>query len=293
MSSDDLKTHLKTGATTVCRAWSITRRDGVVLGFTDHDRDLEFDGKLFRSNWGFAARAVEQTTGLSVDNTEVVGVLSDPAIREEDIALGRFDRAEVLIWQVNWVAPQMRRLIFRGSLGEIERTGRAFRAELRGLADQLQVPGGRAYQKPCSAVLGDASCKVDLSDPGFSSEAQVVAIERGTELTLPEQVHPEGWFAGGRLRVLDGVASGVAGIVKRDRSVAGQRVIELWETISAGFGPGDLVRIEAGCDKRMATCREKFDNMLNYRGFPDIPGDDWLVSYPTRRGSNDGGSLRR
>ena len=113
-------------------------------------------------------------------------------------------------------------------------------------------------------------------------------------MTLPvAPAFPAGWFARGRLTVLDGAAAGAVGVVKRDRDLAGQRQVELWEMLSAGFAPGDMVRIEPGCDKRLETCRDKFDNLLNFRGFPDIPGEDWLVSYPVQTGVNDGGSLRR
>ncbi len=289
-----LQEHLERGTTTLCRAWSVTRRDGVVLGFTDHDRTLEFDGIAFKASSGMTARAVEQTTGLAVDNTEAVGALSDAAIREEDVRDGRFDGAEVKSWLVNWSDVSMRRLLFRGTLGEIERQGQTFRAELRGLAEALNQPKGRVYQRPCSAVLGDGKCRFDLDAPGYASEADIVSIAGGVELTLPEQSSfAEGWFARGRVQVLDGSASGAIGVIKRDRAVAGQRVIELWEMLSAGLAPGDRVRLEPGCDKRAETCREKFGNFLNFQGFPDIPGEDWLVSYPVRSGVNDGGSLGR
>ena len=291
--SDALLDHLATGTTTVCRAWALSPRGRGTIGFTDHDEDLTFEGIEFRSDWGFAASALEQSTGLSVDNSEVVGILSDPSIAEADVVAGRFDGAGVRVWQVNWAAPDERRLIFRGSLGQIERTGRLFRAELRGLADRLQTPVGRAYQKPCSAVLGDARCRVDLDDPAHFAEAGSIAVDGGVAITLPELPHADGWFQRGRLIVLEGAAEGIVGTVKRDRMVAGQRQIELWETLSAGFAPGDRVRLEVGCDKRLQTCRDRFDNILNFRGFPDIPGEDWLVSYPVKAGMNDGGSLRR
>ena len=294
MSASALSAHLKVGVTTVCRAWAVTRRDGVVLGFTDHDRDLAFDGITFRASTGLTARALEQSTGLAVDNAEAVGALSDAAIREADIAAGLYDGAGVRSWLVNWADVSERKLTFRGSIGEIERQGPGFRAELRGLAEALNQPKNAVYQKPCAAVLGDARCKVDTSEPGMSLEAAVVTVERGTLLTLPgAPAFPPGWFARGRLTVVGGAAAGAVGVVKRDRDVAGQRVIELWEMLSAGFAPGDSVRIEPGCDKRLGTCRDKFDNLLNYRGFPDIPGEDWLVSYPVSAGVNDGGSLRR
>ena len=52
-----------------------------------------------------------------------------------------------------------------------------------------------------------------------------------------------------------------------------------------------MIRIEAGCDKRADTCRVKFGNFLNFRGFPHIPGEDWLTSYPVSSRANQGRSL--
>ncbi|WP_413717134.1 DUF2163 domain-containing protein [Silicimonas sp. MF1-12-2] len=294
MNAAALSAHLKSGVTTVCRAWAVTRKDGVVLGFTDHDRDLRFDDIAFHASTGLTARALEQSTGLAVDNAEAIGALSDAAIREQDIAAGLYDGAAVRSWLVNWADVAERRLTFRGTIGEIERRGQEFRAELRGLAEALNQPKNLVYQKPCAAVLGDRRCGVDTLQPGVSLEAVVVAVDGGTRLTLPTvQAFAPGWFIRGRVKVLDGAGQGAVGVVKRDWEVSGQRLIELWQMLSAGLAIGDTVRVEPGCDKRLDTCREKFDNLMNFRGFPDIPGEDWLVSYPVRAGVNDGGSLRR
>jgi len=90
-----LEAHLRQGLTTVCHAWKITRSDGEVFAFTDHDLPLTFDGVTFRADTGLSALAVAQSTGLSVDNTEALGALSDSALREDEIEQGRFDGAEV------------------------------------------------------------------------------------------------------------------------------------------------------------------------------------------------------
>jgi len=293
MSTAALQAHLASCTTTVCRAWAVTRADGVVFGFTDHDAPLAFEGLTFSASSGMTARALEQTTGLAVDNSEAVGALSDPAIREVDIKAGRFDGARVRAWSVNWANVDERRLVFRGSLGEIERSGQSFRAELRGLAEALNQPSGRVYQRHCGAVLGDGACGVDLDDPGFWIEADVISIERGAVLRLSSQSgHADGWFARGPIEVLTGAGAGDRGLVKRDRQEAEVRLIEVWDVLSAGLAPGDRVRLVAGCDKRGDTCQVKFSNYSRFQGFPDIPGEDWLVSYPTRAGGNSGGSLR-
>jgi hypothetical protein len=46
------------------------------------------------------------------------------------------------------------------------------------------------------------------------------------------------------------------------------------------------------CDKRWATCVDSFANGINFQGFPDIPGDDFLTAAPIEGGRNDGGSRR-
>lgn len=280
-------------AVTRARAWRIERRDGAVFGFTDHDRDLAFAGLVFRAGTGLSARALQQTTGLSVDNTEAAGLLSDDGISEADLVAGRFDGAEVTAWEVDWADPAARRVIFRGTIGEVTQGAGGFQAELRGLTEALNRPQGRTIQRQCTAVLGDPACRFDLSAPGYFVQIPAEAAEgarlfRWAGLTG----FADRWFERGMLRVLSGAATGLAGVIKNDRAAAdGSRVVELWQALGAAVATGDLLRIEAGCDRRPETCRLKFGNFLNFRGFPHVPGDDFLTSYPSRSGLNNGGSL--
>lgn len=292
MVSTELQAHLDTGHTTLARCWKVVRRDGVVLGFTDHDVDLSFDGVLFRANTGMSAQVLEQATGLSVDNTEALGALSDDAISEADIAAGRFDGAEVKAWLVNWADVAQRSVVFAGSLGEIRRAAGAFEAELRGLTEPLNQPFGRVYQRACTAVLGDRACGFALGTTGFQVEAEIVEVDDNRVLTFAALASEDGWFAKGRLDVLTGAAEGLWGLVKSDVTEGGLRQVELWAPLAANCAVGDRVRLTAGCDKRFDTCRLKFGNHLNFRGFPDIPSEDWLTVGPRDDGQNDGGSLR-
>ncbi|MGY6694789.1 MAG: DUF2163 domain-containing protein [Roseinatronobacter sp.] len=289
-----LAAHLATGATTVCRAWAITRSDGVTLGFTDHDRDLAFEDVLFRADSGLTARALEQVTGLAVDNSEAVGALRDAGLQEADIMAGRYDGAALRIWEVNWADITQRTMLFLGSLGEITRADGAFRAELRGLSEALDAQAGRLYHAQCSAILGDAACRFDLSAPGFALQTVLEQVEAGQHFTLAAlEMDAAGWFAHGRLVVLDGAAAGLMGHIREDRATLSGRRISLWEGLRAPVAAGDLVRLEAGCDKQAETCRTKFANLLNFQGFPHIPGEDWQSAYPRAGQPNDGGARRR
>lgn len=291
--NEALQTHLRTGLTTLAHAWAIARKDGVVLGFTDHDRDLSFDGITFRADTGLSALSLAQSTGLSVDNTEALGALSDLSIREDEIEQGRFDGADVRAWLVNWRDVSQRALQFRGTIGELRRGDGGFQAELRGLTEKLNRPLGRVYQKPCTSVLGDQTCGVNLNAPTFTTTAVIVSVDGGRLFQFNELPgYATGWFARGRLDVENGSAQGLWGSIKEDRSDAGLRWVELWEPIRSPLLPGETVRLTAGCDKRSATCRAKFQNLANFQGFPDLPGDDWLMAVPKSSGRNTGGSLR-
>jgi uncharacterized phage protein (TIGR02218 family) len=291
MSGAALHAHLASGSTTLCRAWIVTRKDGLVMGFTDHDQDLSIEGVTCRADAGLSAKALQQTTGLSVDNSEAVGALSDASITEADIQAGRLDGAEVKTYLVNWSAPEERVVEFRGFLGEITRSGGAFRAELRGLTELLNQPQGYAFQPGCSAVLGDRRCRFNTSAAGFFVEMALDKASDGRNFHFAEfPAFSDRWFQHGRLEVVSGEAAGLVGVVKIDRMEGAGRRLELWQSITANLAAGNLVRIVAGCDKSVGTCRTKFGNFLNFRGFPHVPGEDWLSSYPGQDRPNSGRS---
>jgi uncharacterized phage protein (TIGR02218 family) len=289
-----LAAHLAAGTTTLCRCWAVVRADGAVFGFTDHDRDVSFEGIMFRADTGLTGQAVQQTTGLAVDNGEALGALSDASVTEADLAAGRFDNARVRAWLVNWAAATERHLQFDGTIGEVQSGGGAFRAELRGLTERLNQPQGRVFQRQCSALLGDRACRVSLDGPPFSLQASVSGIAGSQEVMLAGLASMAArWFERGKLEVMTGSAAGLSAMIKSDEQVGAERRVRLWQELRAALAVGDLVRVQAGCDKRAETCRTKFGNFANFRGFPHIPGEDWLMAYPRKTGENGGGSMNR
>lgn len=290
-----LKAKLEGGATTLCRCWRVTRRDGKVYGFTDHDGDLQFDGTTFKANSSMNATAVQATTGLAVDNAQALGALSDAGISEADVATGRFDRAGVEHWLVDWTDPSLTVLMFSGSFGEIRRSDGAFEVELRGLTEALNVPVGRTLHRSCDRRLGDAKCGFDLNKPGYATEAAVAVVNSGAGFAVTGLgSFQDKWFVSGALTWLSGGNAGVVYAVKSDvLKVDGTRHIELWTEPRSTMLLGDRFRMHAGCDKQITTCRNKFANQLNFRGFPHIPGDDWVAAYPKNGEVHDGSSQQR
>lgn len=276
--SSGLAEHVASGATTLCWCWRLTRRDGVRQGFTDHDRDVAFDGTVFEAAAGMEASEIRDSVGLSVDNLEVTSAVTSERLAEADLAAGLYDNAAIEIYRVNWAAPDQRVLMRSGNLGEVKRSGRAFAAEVRGLAHTLQETRGRLFQYTCDADLGDVRCGVDLDDPHFRGTGALIAIATPSRFTVSGlDAFTSGWFTHGLLTFTSGAAEAQAVEVKQHAKAGDVVSIELWSRARLPLTPGQTFTITAGCDKRVATCQAKFANVANFRGFPHMPGNDFLT----------------
>lgn len=277
--SPTLTAHLASGATTLCWCWRVARRDGVILGFTDHDRDLTIDGIAYLARSGLTASELNDAVGLSVDGLEVDGAITSDLVTDDDLAAGLYDAAAIEIWRVNWRDPAERVLMRSGTIGEVTRRGASFTAEIRGLADALQQPAGRLFQYTCDAELGDRRCGLDLARSDVSSTAVVAAVPSSRVLVIDGlDAFAADHFTRGRLRT----AAGATLEIKRHRVTDARVEIELWQVPVPAIAPGAVVTLTAGCDKRFATCRDRFGNAPNFRGFPRMPGNDFVTA-PARR----------
>jgi uncharacterized phage protein (TIGR02218 family) len=274
-----LQSHLAGGTTTLAWCWRITRNDATRFGFTDHDRDLTFDGTTFEAASGFTASEIADSLGLSVDNLEVSSALRSGRLSEDDLAAGLYDDAAVEIWRVNWADTDQRVLMRTGSLGEVRRSGAAFTAEVRGLAHYLQQPKGRLYQSGCDADLGDARCAVDLDNPAFRGTGTVVAALSPRLVTASGlAAFAGGWFTRGLMTFTSGANAGRSQEVKRHALDGTVATIELWQPMALAIATADAFTVTAGCDKQLATCKARFANAANFRGFPHMPGPDYVLA---------------
>lgn len=282
--SPALRAHLDSGATTLCWCWRLTRKDGVAQGFTDHDYDVVFDGTVFEASAGFTASDITDSLGLSVDNLEVTGAISSAALGEDDLAAGRYDDAAIEIFRVNWQDPAQRVLMRYGSIGEVRRAGNAFSAEVRGLAHYLQQPKGRLYQYTCDADLGDARCGVNLDAPAYKGTAAISGVlsPRKFKITGVEGF-ANGFFTRGLAAFTNGPSAGLAIEIKAHVKTATSVTIELWSDAQGPPLRADALVLTAGCDKRIETCRVRFANAVNFRGFPDMPGNDFVTKVARRK----------
>jgi len=271
----DLAAQLASPVATLAMCWHIQRVDGVVLGFTQHDRAMVLDGVRYSPAPAFSVSAIERTMTAAVDNLDVSGVFSSAALTDTDLELGRYDDARLTIFRVNWADVSMgKQHLASGIIGRVTRTDSAFSAELRGLKHRLQRQATAIFSPHCRARLGDKKCRVNLAQ--HQHRMQVVAQTGPTTFTLSDPALPDGTLNYGTLRWLDGPLTGQDSVILSQTGMT----IDLDAPVKEALTLPLDVRVTAGCDKRLATCRDVFSNALNYRGEPYVPGVDSLLNYP-------------
>lgn len=290
--SAPFQAHLNDGTTTLAWAWRITRTDGVVMGFTDHDVALIFDGTTFEAETGLVASEIRASSDMAVDAQEAEGVLTSGRITETDILDGLWDNAAVEVFRVNWADPAQRSLRRRGSLGEIRRGRVSFVAEVRSLAHILGQTVGRTFQSNCDAALGDTRCGVDLESATFKGAGTVSSIVDGRTFQASGLGgFASGWFNFGKVTWTSGANAGRTTEVAMHGLSAGVASFVLLDMPVRAITFGDTFIARAGCDKAVATCASKFGNVPNFRGYPTIPGQDTVLRYASGSNANDGSVL--
>lgn len=258
--------------TSAAHGWRLERRDGVTLGFTSHDRDVEVDALLLRASPGMMPSSIAETLGLDVDGLDIRGALTADAIRPDDLHAGRWDGARLSIFLFDWSNPAAgKRMLAVGELGAISHSDEAFEAEFRGPAARLDIPVAPYTSPGCRAQFCDAAC--GLNRQRFTHHATVASVD-GADVLFSAPL--AGTFAFGQLRWLDGPNCGLRGEILASTAEAAQLAASPPFRVAAGA----RVELVEGCDKTIATCATRFGNAINFRGEPHLPGNDLLTRYP-------------
>lgn len=258
--------------TTLALCWRIERCDGVTIGLTAHDRDLDLDGLVYRAAPGMTPSAISRSARLDTDSMDVTGALTGAAIAEADLLAGRWDGARVSLFVVDWTAPGETISLGAGTIGAVETRDGMLTAELRGLSALLERPVVEETSPECRATLGDRRCRMPMA--GRCRFARVTGAV-GTTITLDSAEPVFNAYGGGRVRWFSGANSGLeSAIAQSDGPMVTLRRPPRFDATGA------LVELMEGCDKSLATCAGRFGNAANFQGEPYLPGIDLLTRYP-------------
>lgn len=285
--SSGFNTLLQGQVLTLATCWKVTLLDSTVLGFTDHDVDLVVDTVTYKASTGFTASSVDNSSSFAVDNMEVTGILSSPAITDDDMNSGKWDYAQIEIFLVNWADLSMGVLkLQKGHIGNITTHRNSYQTELRGLSQAYTRVLCELVQSACLADLGDSRCTKDLTDFTASGSVSSVTstkqfVTNLTSATVRLSPSSTGaptvnYFNNGKLTWLTGLNTGLESEVKT-YSGAGEIILKL--PASYAITNGDTFTVYRGCNKvgRLGDCKLVFNNYVNFHGFDDLPGLDQIA----------------
>lgn len=287
--SDAMTQHLNDTATTLCSCWIITRTDGLTLGFTDHDRPLTVSGITCEPETGLTASTAEYSAGLSTDSWSADGILSSDAITDTDLRAGLFDRAIIEQWLVNWRDTSQAQRLTRAVMGEVTIADNRYTIELRSITALLERDQTRFFGGECDAEFGDHRCGVSTQNYTRAATVLTVGDNNRVRLQMDNPIDAS-LFQSGHLRMANGKA---ARLLQVSSLAGGTRLDVVLDRSLTSLVEGMQISVMQGCDKQFLTCRTRFSNAANFRGFPHIPGGENTLNYADEEGEYNGEPLVR
>ncbi len=281
---------------TRCRAWVLTRADGTLMGFTDHDRKLSFVDPargpvLLEPSSGFTASAFADTAGLGRNDMDISGALRSDQIKSSDIGNGVYDGAEVRFYWLDWSDLSKYDLISVARVAEIVRNQNSFSATIEGLGAKANDPVGLRLTRNCGLEFGGAidpksgqGCGLDLSVAAYSQAGVVARVISDRSFAVTGMTLEAGLCTFGKIKW----SAGGETVVKSHTIRGLETIFELDYAATAAIVVGAAFTAEAGCDKSKARCAQ-FSNLLRRLAFP-MPADNVATKYARDLSPNSGGS---
>lgn len=283
--SSNLLAALQSEVAVLAMCVKLTRTDGTVMGFTTYDHNIILangDGTFqnYDPSNSFEPTAIRQEASEGVDNVEIAGILKSSAITDADIRAGKYDGASIQFMLMN---PRSANdgvvYLTTGTIGEVTFRDSSFSVEIRSLTQALTQQIGDLFSPTCRVKqLGDSQCKIVLAPFQFARTIAVIDSIYQIEVV---DASVTGYYTYGRVIPVTGANSGlnISREIKSHTFAAGNAVILLQEAFPYAFTVGDSITLEAGCDRQVSTCINRFANLVNFRGEPFIPGTDKLLHW--------------
>ena len=262
---------------TICTLITITLADGTKYYYTDHDQSITIGLATYDPAPGLQKIKYTATANAEVSNQEFGSAWVDAP--EADLIAGRFDMAWIEVAWASWKNPSYGRFItFTGQLGEITWDEEGFRADIVSSLKNLAKSIGAQFTANCrhdlfsgpTQGLGEVgACGLTAASYKVSGTVDSVLTAKWKfNVSLPSGA--DGYFSNGTVTFTSGSNSGLSFVCKVHRLVTGQHSIELFLPTAFVVNAGDTFDIWAGCNKTAGQCKDKFNNIANFGGFPHI-----------------------
>lgn len=232
---------------------------------TRGDTDVIYNGETYVSQYAIRRGNVESKRELSKASIDIMVDLSNP-LAQRHLASPVDTVVTVTVFQQTSTSTDV---FWKGRLSSTRATGKAVTLTCESIFTSLQRPGLRArMQKSCRHALYGPGCGVD---PELHAVVGTLTDVNGQKLTITGLgAYPDGRFRGGMVMAPDGVVRFVVDHVGNDLTLS--RPFEVLQRLFDLNGPGEVVvKSYPGCRHNMADCKDVFNNLRRYGGFPWIP----------------------
>lgn len=257
--------------------YTITTIQNDIYRYTNYDFDLIVAGELYHSDGPIISRdGITLSLGVEVDNLSVTIDVTDEETFEslrivQAFHNGQMDGARFKLERIFMDASTPTDTsagtikLFEGRIIEPEFDRNTIQASVASDLDELSVQIPRnLYQPSCTNTVFDSAC-------GLARSAHVVnaTIEAGSTAAriLCDLNQPQGWFTQGVIEFLDGGNAGLKRTIRLHETDVLLLTLPLLEAPQVG----QRIRVYPGCDKRLETCQNRFNNFARFRGAPFIP----------------------
>ena len=260
----------------------IVLKNGKKLGFTTHTSNVRFieEPELVYYSKGFTPTAISKNNEMAVDNADGQMIIDNDNILKSDLESGIYNNAYYELWDFDWTLKTNgyysyndRLRDINGTIGEVKRDKLQYNTEYRSLAQYLAITIIDLYKASCNANFGDARCGKDLSTLTFSDT--ITTVFKSNQFVVSSLSQVDNYFNNGVVEFLTGANAGKKYKIKSWNNST--KTIILQMPCYYPVAIGDTANFTAGCNKDKADC-QFFGNYVNYRGFMEIPGLDFISS---------------
>ncbi|PZL89486.1 hypothetical protein DOL91_14795 [Acinetobacter baumannii] len=257
--------------------YTITTIQNDIYRYTNYDFDLIVAGELYHSDGPIISRdGITLSLGVEVDNLSVTIDVTDEETFEslrivQAFHNGQMDGARFKLERIFMDASTPTDTsagtikLFEGRIIEPEFNRNTIQASVASDLDELNVQMPRnLYQPSCSNTLFDHAC--GLNRANYALETTIAAGSTAWRI-LCDINQPQGWFTQGVIEFLEGGNKGL----KRTIRLHEPDVLLLTLPLLEDPEVGQRIKVYPGCDKRLETCQNRFNNFSRFRGAPFIP----------------------
>lgn len=245
---------------------------GPVIRLTDYPVDLAMsNGNVYVTSSGYQFTGYQSGTGTSPAAFDFDGVAGLAGIDRDTVGSGIFDGARCHLFAIDWRNPvEDYEPITASILGKTTLVDNTYRIEEMALLDKLNQSVGDTYTPNCKKRFGGqefAGCKIDLAP--LTVTGTLTAIASQTQVTDSARGEAADWFGMGSIQFTSGANAGLRPLEIKSFAAG---VIQTFEAFYFIPAIGDTYEMIPGCRRRhIEDCRDKWDNVVNFGGFPNMP----------------------